>query len=121
MRVPKWSTRNGRWCDRAYSFDTSSSIRLLSTGTRLAHVTRSTTGSPTQPILRTISSGLSGPKQGTMLRYDNDHGDGTHHRHVGGDLDSEYEFPGSVATIYDRFFRETGIESFGPSPEDYDI
>ena len=62
-----------------------------------------------------------GSQQGTMLRYDNDHGDGTHHRHIGGDLDSEYEFPGSVAAVYDRFFRETGIEPFGPSPEDYDI
>ena len=62
-----------------------------------------------------------GPEQGTMLRYDNDHGDGTHHRHVGGGLDSEYEFPGSVAAVYDRFFRETEIEPFGPSPEDYDI
>lgn len=62
-----------------------------------------------------------GPKQGTMLRYDNDHGDGTHHRHVGGDLDSEYEFPESVAAVYDRFFQETEIASFGPPPEEYDI
>ncbi len=45
-----------------------------------------------------------GEEQGTMLRYDNDHGDGTHHRHVGGNLDHEYSFPGSVATVYDRFW-----------------
>ena len=62
-----------------------------------------------------------GPEQGTMLRYDNDHGDGTHHRHVGGDLDSDYEFPGSIAEIYRRFFAEIGVEPFGPSPEDYSI
>jgi hypothetical protein len=59
-----------------------------------------------------------GPEQGTMLRYDND---GTHHRHVGGDLDPDYDFPGSVAAVYERFFQETGIDPFGPSPEDYDI
>jgi len=64
---------------------------------------------------------LIGPEQGTILRYDNDHGDGTYHRHIGGGLDSEYEFPGLVAAVYDRFFRETGIEPFGPSPGDYDI
>ena len=62
-----------------------------------------------------------GPQQGTMLRYDNDHGDGTHHRHVGGDLDPDYEFPGSVAAVYEQFFQDTGVEPFGPSPEDYDI
>ena len=62
-----------------------------------------------------------GPEQGTMLRYDNDHGDGTHHRHVDGDLDPDYGFPGSVAAVYERFFEETGIEPFGPSPEEYEI
>lgn len=62
-----------------------------------------------------------GEEQGTMLRYDNDHGDGTHHRHVGGDLDPEYSFPGSVVAVYERFWREIEVEPFGPSPEDYDI
>lgn len=56
-----------------------------------------------------------------MLRCDNDHGDGTHHRHVGGNFDPDYEFPGSVAAVYERFFQDTGVEPFEPSPEDYDI
>jgi len=46
-----------------------------------------------------------GPKQGTMLRYDNDHGDGTH-QHVGGYLHSEYKFPESEAAVYDRSFEK---------------
>lgn len=70
-----------------------------------------------------VSSDLDWPvgDQGTLLRYDNDHGDGTHHRHVGGELDPDYTFPGSITEIHARFWEGIGVEPFGPSPEDYDL
>lgn len=58
-----------------------------------------------------------GHEDGTMLRYDNDHGDATHHRHVGADRDEEYEFEGLVDTV-ERFWSEIPAERFGPSDGD---
>ena len=40
-----------------------------------------------------------------VLLYDNGHRGGDHHRHVDGELDDDYEFPG-MESLYQRFLDE---------------
>lgn len=132
------STTKRARCARAYSSDTSSSIRQIPSAIRRERATRSTTALTRRLHLTTLAGRWATSKErwcgiskiadfsttrrnGSPFRDENDHGDGTHHRHVGGDLDPEYSFPGSVAAVYERFWCEIGVEPFGPSPEDYDI
>ena len=56
-----------------------------------------------------------GSQQGTMLRYDNDHGDGTYHRHIDGTSTSPTSFQDQLRqSTADSFERQGSNRSGHP-------